>query len=451
MSVTRRTLLGAGLAAALAGCGRPGGTAAPTWRGEPAAATGGPPPATPTGSASPAAPSPSASASAVAGADQAPYAAEVTRILERYLPAGPDTVRHEGYPGAAAVVLVDGRVTVRTAVGEALRYGAGPKLLPAGQRVAMRPDSIFDLASVTKVYTAILLLQQADKGRVDLDAPVVEYLPEFTGDGKAEIPVRMLLTHTSGLPVGAKVAGLSGTAARWRAVLATPLVDGAVPGRTFRYSSVGLAAAGKIVEKVTGQRLDQALKANLTGPLGLRDTGYLPNNRLGADARARRLAATDARSSRGLLRGVVHDDVTNSLGGVAGQAGIFASAADVAAIGQLLLDGGSYGGTRILAASTVERMLTNANAGKPAIDPERPYRTSAHGLGVVLNQPWFMGRLSSARTFGHTGFAGPSLVVDPDRRLVLALLTNRAHPNWSWADPDPTRVAVADALARAVR
>ena len=460
MPVARRTLLGAGLAAAtsaLTGCGDNGaadpGAAGP---GDAVTATDAAGNRVGFGSAGNAsspsgAPSATAPPSGVAApAGQARYAQNVTALLRKHLPATPQTVQHQGFPGAVAVVLVDGRTTVHTAVGEALRYGAGPKLLPASGRVAMRPDSIFDLASVTKMYTAILLLQQVDKGRVDLGAPVRDYLPAFTGTGKERITVEMLLTHTSGLPVGAKVTGQPDNAARWNAVLSTPLVSGAVPGQTFRYSSVGLMTAGKIVEKVTGQRLDQALKSNLTGPLGLRDTGFNPNSWLSTSAKAGRLVATDARSSRGLLRGTVHDDVANHLGGVAGHAGIFATASDLAAIGQLLLDGGTYQGKRILAAATVRRMLTNHNAGKPAIDPERPNRTSAHGLGVVLNQSWFMGRLSSARTFGHTGFAGPSLLVAPDRKLVLALLTNRAHPNWSWANPDPVRAAVGDLLAREV-
>jgi CubicO group peptidase (beta-lactamase class C family) len=99
----------------------------------------------------------------------------------------------------------------------------------------------------------------------------------------------------------------------------------------------------------------------------------------------------------------------------------------------------------------VRKMLTNVNAGLPAIDAERPNRTSTHGLGLELDQPWFMGRLASPQTFGHTGFSGCELVVDPRRRLVLVLLTNRAHPNWSWANPDPPRVAVANVLADALR
>ncbi|MFI7663003.1 serine hydrolase domain-containing protein [Micromonospora parva] len=457
MPVARRTLLGAGLAAAtstLTGCGDNGApNSGSTGPGVAATGTGAGGTRVGFGPAEDLGSPPRAPDAPVGGnppTRQARYAQDVTALLRRHLPATPQTFQHKGFPGAVALVRVDGKMTVHTAVGEALRYGAGPKLLTASQRVAMRPDSIFDLASVTKVYTAILLLQQVDKGKADLGAPVRDYLPGFTGTGKEQITVEMLLTHTSGLPVGAKVTGLSDNTARWNAVLSTPLVSGAVPGNTFRYSSVGLMVAGKIVEKVTGQRLDQALRTNLTSPLGLRDTGFNPNSWLSAAAKASRLVATDARSSRGLLRGVVHDDVANHLGAIAGHAGIFASAADLAAIGQMLLNEGTYQGKRILTAATVRRMLSNHNAGKPAIDPERPNRTSAHGLGVVLNQSWFMGKLASARTFGHTGFAGPSLLVAPDRKLVLALLTNRAHPNWSWSNPDPVRAAVGDLLAAKV-
>jgi CubicO group peptidase (beta-lactamase class C family) len=441
VSVTRRAFLGGAAAAAagLAGCGRSG--AAPRW-GEPSPPGG----VTPSGSPSPrqsGSPQPSSSAAS-------PLARELTRTLAGYLKPTRDNPAHPWYAGAVAHVSVGGEPLASVAVGDALRYGAGPVELPAAKRVAMRTDSVFDLASLTKVYTAVLLLRQADRGRVDLAAPVASYLPGFTGAGKERVTVAMLLAHTAGLPVGAAVGGLSSTTARRAAVLATPLVSGATPGTVFRYSSVGLMVAAQLVEKVTGQPLDRALRAELTGPLGLRDTGFKPSTWMAAGDRARRLVATDARSSRGLLRGVVHDDVANAMGGVAGSAGVFATAADVAALGQLLLGGGARRGTRILAAATVRRMLTDANPGLPAVDPERPKRTAAHGLGVVLDQPWFMGKLSSPRTFGHTGFTGTSLLVDPRRELVLVLLTNRAHPNWSWADPDPVRVAVANAVARHV-
>jgi len=441
MGLTRRDVLGVGVsaaAAALSGCG--GGPPV-------ASATSAPTEGSPTPSPGSATPTPGRTA-ATGGAT--PYPGLVPTI-ERYLRPTRDNPDHPTYAGAVALVTVDGRTTARVAVGDALRYGAGPVELPAGKRVRMRPDSVFDLASITKVYTTLLVLQQVDRGAIDLSAPVREYLPEFTGAGKETITVSMLLTHTSGLPIGPKVSGLPDAAARRAAVLGTGLATGAAPGAAFRYSSVGMIVLGYLVEKVTGQALDGALRANLTGPLGLRDTGFRPLTWLGRADRSARLVATDARSSRGVLRGVVHDQVADALGGVAGHAGIFSTAADLAVIGNLLLGGGTHKGKRILAEATVRRMLTNANAGLPAIDAERPGRTSTHGLGVELDQPWFMGRLATARTFGHTGFTGTSLLVHPERRLVLVLLTNRAHPNWSWANPDPARAAVANALADALR
>ncbi|MFF5052904.1 serine hydrolase domain-containing protein [Micromonospora sp. NPDC000663] len=432
MRLNRRSLLGLGLTAAAALTGRQ-----PT---HPAEQTGA---------------RPAASVAAGHGGATIPLGPaattlgkRLTRLLTEHLEPTADNPAHPSYAGAVALVSTDGQTSARVTVGEALRFDAGPVLLPAAQRVRMRPDSIFDLASITKVYTAILVLQQVERGRLDLDAPVVRYLPDFTGTGKSAVTVAMLLAHTSGLPVGASGTSSGTLDARWRAVLATPLVAGAVPGSVFRYSSVGLMVAGKLVEKVTGQTLDQALKTNLTDPIGLLWTGFTPDTWISSAERAARMVATDARSSRGLLRGVVHDDVANHLGGVAGHAGVFSTAQEVAVIGRLLLDGGVYGGQRLLAESTVRLMLTNANAGLPAVDAERPGRTSDHGLGVVLNQPWFMGRISRPTAFGHTGFTGTSLVVDPYRRLVLVLLTNRAHPNWSWADPDPVRVAVANEWAR---
>jgi CubicO group peptidase (beta-lactamase class C family) len=367
----------------------------------------------------------------------------LTQTLTRYLAPTPENPKHATYPGAVALVRTGGAVVAQVAVGDAVRYAAGPVELAPAKRVAMRADAIFDLASVTKVYTAVLGLQLVEQGKVELAAPVVDYLPGFTGAGKAGVTVAMLLTHTSGLAVGASVAGRSGDAARRAAVLATPLVPGAVPGRVFRYSSVGLMVLGQLVELLTGQRLDEAVRARITEPLGLRDTGFRPLTWTGVD----RIVATDARSSRGLLRGVVHDEVANAMGGVAGHAGLFSTAADLGVFGQALLNGGAHQGTRILAEATVRTMLTNANPGLPAVDPDRPGRSADHGLGVELNQPWFMGALASPRTFGHTGFTGTSLLVDSGRGLVLVLLTNRAHPQWSWSNPDPARAAVASVLA----
>ena len=436
MTVRRRVVLSTGLAATaavLTGCGRSGG-AGPVWA-EPVApvAAGQPLPAPAvTRAVQPAIPT--------RPPDRAPisasYAPAVRTTLLKYLKPQP---KHPGYAGAVALVRQDGSTRLTTTVGDALRYTAGPVELAPAKRVAMRPDSIFDLASLTKVYTAILTLQLVDRGQVELTAPVRTYLPEFTGTGKEKVTIAMLLAHTSALPVGAKVTGFSNNAARWQSVLSTPLVSGGVPGKTFRYSSVGLMVLGRLVEKLTGKTLDKALRDNITTPLGLKDTGFQP---LKWVTDKQRLVATDARTSRGLLRGTVHDDVANILGGVAGHAGVFATASDVAVIGELLLNGGTHNGKRILSAAVVKQMLTNVNKGKPAIDADRPGRSADHGLGVEMNQPWFMGKLASPTAFGHTGFTGTSLLVVPARRQVIVLLTNRAHPNWSWSNPDTHRVAV---------
>ena len=444
MNLGRRTLLGTGLAAtaaALTACGRNAATGdAPAWA-EPVATEA--PVTTPAGTSGSVRPATKATTRAATPAGP-PYAAKVRQTLTKYLKPTPDIPKHPGYAGAVALVLQDGKTQMITAVGHALRYKAGPVDLPAAQRVAMRTDSVFDLASLTKVYTAILTLQLVDQGKVDLAAPVRRYLPEFTGTGKDKVTIAMLLAHTSALPVGAKVTGFGNNAQRWQSVMTTPLVKGGVPGTTFRYSSVGLMVLGRLVEKLTGKSLDKAVRDNITTPLGLKDTGFLPLNWV---ADKQRLVATDARTSRGLLRGTVHDDVANVLGGVAGHAGLFSTARDVAVIGQMLLNGGTYNGKRILSAATVKKMLTDVNKGKPAIDAERPGRSADHGLGVEINQPWFMGKLASATSFGHTGFTGTSLLVVPARREVVVLLTNRAHPNWSWSNPDTHRVAVHNAIA----
>jgi len=370
--------------------------------------------------------------------------------LACYLTPNADHPTYPAYAGAVVLASVNGTVIAHEAVGHALRYGTGPVELLPTNRVPMRPDSIFDLASITKVFTALLVLQQAERGRIDLTAPVATYLPEFTGGGKAAVTVAMLLTHTSGLPSGISLTNRPTVADRRAAILGTALVGGAVPGRVFRYSDISAIVLGLTLEKIIGQPLDTLVKTGLTGPLGLRDTGFTPLAWLPPEARVTRLVATEATSARGLLRGSVHDPSANALNGVAGNAGLFSTAADLAVVGQMLLNGGQHAGTRVLAEATVRRMLTNANTGLPAVDPysgARPGWSSAQGLGIRLNQPWFMGRLSSPVTFGHTGFTGTSLLVDPRRRLVLILLTNSAHPDPRRANPDRPRIAVANLLA----
>lgn len=343
---------------------------------------------------------------------------------------------HPMYAGAVSLLVHDGVVVRRDAVGKALRYSdAQGTELPADEQEPMRPDTIFDLASVTKLFTSIAVLQQVEAGKVRLDSPVARYLPEFAVHGKQAITVQQLLTHTSGLQAEVHLWNLP-PAQRIPSVLA--LTPEHPPGTTYTYSDANMITLGVLVERVTGTTLDKAVAEGITGPLGLRDTGYRP-----AAAKLHRIAATEfeADPPRGMVRGQVHDENAWSLGGVAGQAGIFSTADDLAVLGQALLNGGTYAGHRILSQDMVDKMLTNYNTAFPG---------NAHGLGFELDQRWYMAGLSAPRSAGHTGFTGTSLVLDPASRSVVVLLTNRVHPSRNWGSNNASREVLSEGLAQAM-
>ncbi|MET7397724.1 serine hydrolase domain-containing protein [Dactylosporangium sp. NPDC005572] len=330
------------------------------------------------------------------------YEAPLRSALQRYANL---------FPGAVLFAAVDGHVVAHFAVGDAVRYGADP--------VPATTGTLYDLASLTKVFTAILVLRLYERGAVQLDAPVDRYLPLF--QGKPDITVRMLLTHTSGLSKDTPIAGAD-PADRLAHVLREPPV--AAPGSGYIYADQNFIALGALAERLGGEPLDRQVRRQIAVPLGMADTGYRPPAAL-----LPRIAATE-----GTLRGTVHDPSAAAFGGVAGHAGLFATAADVALLGRALLSGGP-----LLRPPTIELMRTNQNT---AFGP-----SAAHGLGVDLDQAWYMGRLAGRGAFGHTGFTGTSIVVEPRRRVVLVLLTNRVHPSASAASPNPARKAVADVLA----
>lgn len=269
--------------------------------------------------------------------------------LAAYLEPTPDHPGHPAYAGAVVLAAKDGVVVQHAAVGAAVKYAAvGPPPglagveLPADEQIPMRPDTIFDLASVSKLFTTIVVMQQVERGRVDLDAPVARYVPEFAAGGKATVTVRMLLTHTSGLPAFVPLWSRYPTPAeRFAAALATPLAPGAEPGTRYVYSDLGLIALGVLVERVTGRPLAALVADGVTAPLGMTDTGYNPGPQ-----RRSRIAATEYQpyAGRGMVWGEVHDENAWSLGGVAGHAGVFSTAADLAVLCQSLLNGGEYRG-----------------------------------------------------------------------------------------------------------
>lgn len=345
----------------------------------------------------------------------------IDRVVQRGIGAG-------GYPGAAVVVGRKGAAVWEKGFGHLGWAGDSPIVDPS--------NTIYDLASLTKVVgttTAIMLLY--DRGRIALDAPVYRYLPDFYGNGREQVTVRMLLTHRGGLPAGRDIWRVARTPAEARRmILETDLV--CRPGACTEYSDIGADLLGFIAEAITGQRLDVFLERSVFQPLGMRDTHFIV-----ADSSRYRVAPTEVTPPRGYpLRGEVHDENAFALGGVAGHAGLFSTAADLSVFAQLMLNGGEYGGVRLIADSTV-RLFTRRAAASRALGWDTC--TGEGSCGDVL----------SARAYGHTGFTGTSLWIDPEREMFVLLLTNRVHaarakrPAKVIAD---VRADLADAAALAV-
>ena len=318
----------------------------------------------------------------------------IERVVQRGLDAG-------GYPGASVVVGRKGFAV--------MSRGFGSLDWSGKSRVSVQ-ESIYDLASLTKVIgttTAIMVLY--DQGRIDLEAPVSRYLPDFTGGLRDQVTVRHLLTHRAGLPAGRELWRIASTPAQARAaVLASPIQ--CTPGNCYEYSDLGADILGFVAEAVSGQTLDVFLERQVFSKLGMTDTHF----RLPIEDVAR-TAPTEIAPPRGYpLRGEVHDENAWALGGVAGHAGLFSTASDLSVFAQMLLDGGTYNGVRIVADSTVA-LFTKRAAGHRALG----WDTCDGGAGC--------GQHLSERAYGHTGFTGTSLWIDPDRQVFVILLTNRVY------------------------
>ncbi|WP_433267497.1 serine hydrolase domain-containing protein [Actinosynnema sp. CS-041913] len=368
------------------------------------------------------------------GLDTGPIDAALDQVRRHTVP---DATGHPLFAGAVTLLAHDGVITNHAATGWAVRYAdAAGTELPADQRVPMRQDTIFDLASVSKLFTSIVVMREQERGALDLDAPVARYLPEFGVNGKAAITVRQLLTHTSGLepwlPLWSHYPDIP---SRIKAVL--DVAPKSPPGTAYAYSDLNLITLGVLARRLTGKPLDVLVREGITDPLRLADTGYNPPK-----SKLHRIAATEFQGARGMIRGEVHDENAWSLGGVSGHAGVFSTASDLAVLGQTILNGGSYRDRRILRPETVELMLTDFNQGFPG---------NSHGLGFELDQRWYMGALTSPRTAGHTGYTGTALVLDPLSDSIAILLTNRVHPSRDWGSINPARRAVANGLARALK
>jgi CubicO group peptidase (beta-lactamase class C family) len=349
--------------------------------------------------------------------------APLTRFLEA-------SVQGRAFPGA--VVAVGRRDTVLFTAGVgSLTYDPGP-----------HPGlhTVYDLASLTKVVgltTAIMLL--VEEHRLDLDAPVTRYVPAFLAGGDS-VTVRQLLTHSAGLPAWLPLyREVHSRAQMFARVNATPLE--APPGTRMVYSDLGAILLTEAVEHVTGTRLDTLLQRRVFGPLGMTDTRYNP-----PAAERARIAPTEDDPWRGrVLRGEVHDENASVMDGVSGHAGLFSTAADLIRFAQMMLEGGriparaGQPGARLLDSATIAAFtrVQNAALSSRALGWDTPSAGSSAGSRL------------SGRAFGHTGFTGTSIWIDPAQDLFIILLTNRVYPTRKNEQILQVRPRVADLAVEA--
>ena len=350
-----------------------------------------------------------------------------TRLADTLRGILESAVRDSAFPGAVAVV---GRASGTLATVTAGRLDWGSEA---------RPDerTLWDLASLTKVVgTTTAMMRLVSDGRVNLDAPVQRYLPRWTGTNTERVTIRHLLLHTAGLRAHRPLYTETSDAAAARAlVYATPLDT--VPGARTLYSDLGIILLGDVIETVTGDRLDAYLRREVFAPLGMHETMFNPPPGL-----LPRIAPTEVDPWRGRhVRGEVHDENAFRLGGVAPHAGLFSTAHDLARFARMYLNGGTLDSARVLDPATIA-LFTRA------ADPS----FSTRGLGWdTPDGRNSAGRLMSDRAFGHTGFTGTSIWIDPVNDAFVVLLTNRVNPTRANMRIAAVRRSVADAAMTVLR
>ncbi|MCU0914599.1 MAG: beta-lactamase family protein [Planctomycetes bacterium] len=310
-------------------------------------------------------------------------------------------------PGAVVLVGQGNRILHHKAFGLAV---AEPFQAP------MRKDTVFDMASLTKpIATASAVMVLIDRGRLDPNDLVAKYLPEFACNGKENVRLRHLLTHTSGLPAYTDANSL-------KSLYGSPCPDRVVericslraqsePGEKFRYSCLGYITLAQIIRTVTGHGIDDFARANVFAPLGMRRTRFHP-----PDSWRQRIAGTEIVEGA-LLQGTVHDPLARLMAGTSGNAGLFSTAADLSLYCRMLLNQGTWKGKRILSPAAVALLTTAQSHGR------------AYGFDVTSSYAWVKGPHAGPKAFCHTGYTGTSLVCDPASGTYLILLTNSVHPH----------------------
>jgi uncharacterized protein YbbC (DUF1343 family)/CubicO group peptidase (beta-lactamase class C family) len=334
------------------------------------------------------------------------------------------SIAEGGIPGAVLVIGHDGLVAYRKA------YGSRA-LEP--HREPMTLDTIFDVASLTKVIvTTTAVMQLMEWGKLRLSDPVAKYLPQFAQNGKEDITLRQLLTHYSGLAPDLDLKSQwEGKETAYRMAFDETPAD--PPGSKFSYSDINFITLGALVEKISGESLDAYAARHIFEPLKMLHTRYLP-----PPAWRAKIAPTQYDENDHMLRGIVHDPTARRMGGVAGHAGLFSTADDLAKFAQALLDGGDH----VLSPLTVEKMTS----------PEQPPNAPVlRGFGWDIDSPYSSNRgdLLPVGSYGHTGFTGTSMWIDPTTKTYIILLTNAVHPRGK-GNATALRAKVATAIAAAL-
>jgi CubicO group peptidase (beta-lactamase class C family) len=328
---------------------------------------------------------------------QANKLAEIDALIEQ-------GIADHRMPGAVVWIEHDGAVYEKAFGERALEPAVEP----------MTKDTIFDAASLTKVIaTAPAVMLLMERGALDVDAPVQKYIEEFRRDGKDGITLRHLLTHTSGLRPGLDSKKIEGQ----RSAIAYACQEKVTnaPGSLFIYSDINFILLGEVVQRVSGRPLEEFVTAEIYRPLKMKDTRYLPWR-----VDHPRVAPTQ-RDGTNMLRGVVHDPTARNMGGVAGHAGVFTTAADLARFARMMLNGGELDGVRVLRPETVSAMTR----------VQSPATLSAkRGFGWDMDTGFSRrGEVFPPGSYGHTGFTGTAIWIDPFSKTFWILLSNRVHPN----------------------
>lgn len=366
----------------------------------------------------------------------------------------PSGEEHPVQPGSAVVVGHEGVVVSRFATGYAQLYAdANGTKLPEHERRKTEIDTIYDLASLSKLFTTIAALREIDNDRISISEPVAKYVPEFAQGGKGNVTIEQLLTHTSGFDADPEpplyyTDEYHTVEERRKAILASKLINR--PGEKFLYSDINFMTMQIVLERVTCRRLDD-LVGDYTKILGMHDTYYNRGNKpLHADHRFERTVAEefqiavmgDKEPKRPQpVRGTVHDENAYSLDGVSGHAGVFSTVDDVAVLCQMILNNGTYNGHRVLSHDAVDLIFHNFNTKFPE---------DAHGLGFELNQTYWSGPMANPLCAGHTGFTGTTLAIDRASNTFFILFANKVHPTREWPSNNVAREALGYWVAKAL-